>query len=94
MLAVLALMLCVVALATVAVHPVLSAFLVATSFPPEALHLSAVPQLCAILDDWAVAGAFAPFSMVNLLASRYIGLSVLTLSARASSPCFAWGAPR
>jgi hypothetical protein len=84
MLGVLALMLAIVALASVAVHPVLSAVLVASSFPPAMLHLLPLQHLCAILVGWAVAGAFTPFSMVNLMASRYARLPVLTLSARAN----------
>jgi hypothetical protein len=84
MLAVLALMLSVVGLASIAVHPVLSAVLVASSFPPAMLHLLPLPHLGAILVGWAVAGAFTPFSMVNLMASRYANLPVLTLSTRAN----------
>jgi hypothetical protein len=85
LLAVLALMLSVVALATVAVHPVLSAVLIASSFPPALLHLPPLPHLCAILVGWAVAGAFTPFSIVNLMASRYSGVPLATISTRANA---------
>jgi hypothetical protein len=63
---------------------VLSAVLVASSFPPAMLHLPPLPHLAAILVGWAVAGAFTPFSMVNLMASRYAGIPVLAISTRAN----------
>jgi hypothetical protein len=84
MFAVLALILFVVGLASLAVHPVLSAVLVASCFPPEVLHLRPLPHLCAILVGWAVAGAFTPFSIINLMASRQSGVPLLAISVRAN----------
>jgi len=85
LLALLALMLCVLALALIGVHPVLSAVLVASAFPPALVHLPLLPHLCAVLVGWALAGAVSPFSIANLMASRYAGVSVQAISLRANS---------
>ena len=83
-LACLALMSTVVLLAFLAVHPVLSAVLIASCFPPALLGLPMLPHLAAILVGWAVAGAVTPFSMVALMASRYSGFSIYAISVRAN----------
>jgi hypothetical protein len=81
-LACLALMLTIIGLAFMAVHPVLSAVLVASSLPPGVLHLAPVPHLAAILVGWAIATCSTPFSMMALMTSRYSGFSIYAVSVR------------
>ena len=81
-LACLALMSAVVALSCMAVHPVLSVVLIASSFPPALLGLAPLPHLASILVGSAVASTVSPFSMISLMASRYSGLSVYAISVQ------------
>ncbi|VTU31927.1 hypothetical protein H6CHR_03699 [Variovorax sp. PBL-H6] len=78
----LALMLTIICLALLAVHPVLSAVLVASSLPPGVLHLAPVPHLAAILAGWAIAACSTPFSMMALMTSRYSGFSIYAVTVR------------
>lgn len=82
MLACLVLMLAIVALACIAVHPVLSSVLVASSLPPALLHLPPLPHLAAILVGWSLASCATPFSMIALMTSRYSGFSIYAVSVR------------
>lgn len=81
-LACLALMLVIIALGFLAVHPVLSTVLVASSLPPQVLHLPPVVHLAAILSGWAISTCSTPFSMMALMASRYSGLSIYAVTTR------------
>ncbi|MDB5826699.1 MAG: hypothetical protein JWQ73_919 [Variovorax sp.] len=81
-LACLVLMLAIIALGFAAVHPVLSAVLVASSLPPSVLHLAPVAHLAAILVGWSVASCATPFSMMALMASRYSGFSIYAVTVR------------
>jgi hypothetical protein len=83
-LACLALMIAVVTLASLAVHPVLSTVLIATSLPPAVLGLPELSHLGSVLVGWCIAATVAPFSMSNIMASRFSGVSVLRLSLRAN----------
>jgi hypothetical protein len=83
-LACLALMSAVVLLSFLAVHPVLSVVLIATSFPPALMGLPVVPHMLAMMVGWAVSGPFSPFSMLSLMAARYAGVSVYAVSVRAN----------
>ncbi len=81
-LACLALMLAIIALGFMAVHPVLSTVLVASSLPPGVLHLAPMPHLAAILVGWAIASCSTPFSMIALMTSRYSGFSIYAVTVR------------
>jgi hypothetical protein len=81
-LACLTLMLTIIGLAFAAVHPVLSAVLVASSLPPSVLHLPPLPHLASILVGWAIATCATPFSMTALMTSRYSGFSIYAVSMR------------
>ncbi|VTU27339.1 hypothetical protein RA8CHR_03524 [Variovorax sp. RA8] len=81
-LACLALMLAIIALGFMAVHPILSAVLVASSLPPGVLHLAPMPHLAAILVGWAIATCSTPFSMIALMTSRYSGFSIYAVTVR------------
>ena len=80
----LALMMAVVTLASLAVHPVLSTVLIATSLPPAVLGLPGLSHLGSVLVGWCIAATVAPFSMSNIMASRFSGVPVLRLSLRAN----------
>jgi len=81
-LACLALMLAIIGLGFAAVHPVLSAVLVASSLPPSVVHLAPIPHLAAILVGWSIASCATPFSMMALMASRYSGFSIYAVTVR------------
>lgn len=81
-LACMALMLIIIGMGFLAVHPVLSAVLVASSLPPQVLHLAPVAHLAAILAGWAISTCSTPFSMMALMASRFSGLSILAVTTR------------
>jgi len=83
-LACLALMTSVVLMSFMAVHPVLSVVLIATAFPPALLQLPVLPHLLSMLVGWSVSGCVSPFSMLSLMAARYAGVSVYTVSVRAN----------
>jgi len=83
-LACLVLMLAIIVLGFAAVHPVLSAVLVASSLPPELVHLAPIPHLAAILVGWSVSSCATPFSMMALMASRHSGFSIYAVTVRAN----------
>ncbi len=74
----------VILLSCAAVHPLLSAILIATCFPSDVMGLPLLPHLCAILVGWAMAVILTPFSMVSLMASRFSGIPILIISMRSN----------
>lgn len=74
----------IVLLSSTAIHPMLSAILVASSFTPQLLGLPVIAHLCAVLVGWGLAIIITPFSVLSLMASRYSGIPILTISLRAN----------
>jgi hypothetical protein len=70
----------VIALAFLAVHPVLTVVLVGTALPPAMVGLPVPVHMSAILVAWGVASYATPFSMIALMANRYSGYSVATVT--------------
>lgn len=71
-------------LSATAIHPVLSAVLIGSSFSPQLLGLPVVAHLCAVLAGWGLAIIVTPFSVLSLMASRYSGIPILVVSLRAN----------
>lgn len=74
----------IVLLSATAIHPMLSAVLIGSSFSPELLGLPVVAHLCAVLAGWGLAIIVTPFSVLSLMASRYSGIPILVISLRAN----------
>lgn len=70
----------VIGLAFLAVHPVLTVVLVGTALPPAMVGLPVTVHMSAILVAWGVASYATPFSMIALMAHRYSGYSVTTVT--------------
>ncbi|MCW5653791.1 hypothetical protein [Hydrogenophaga sp.] len=81
-LACLALMGFILALAMMAVHPVLSVVLVGSAFPPEMVGLPPIIHMATIMVVWGLASYATPFSMMALMASRYFGYPITTVTLR------------
>lgn len=79
-LACLALMAIVIALAFLAVHPVLSVVLVGTALPPAMVGLPPIIHMATILVAWGLSSYATPFSMIALMANRYFGYPVTTVT--------------
>lgn len=74
----------IVLLSATAIHPMLSAVLIGSSFSPQLLGLPVVAHLCAVLTGWGLAIIVTPFSVLSLMASRYSGIPILVISLRAN----------
>ena len=74
----------IVLLSATAIHPMLSAVLIGSSFSPQLLGLPVVAHLCAVLAGWGLAIIVTPFSVLSLMASRYSGIPILVISLRAN----------
>lgn len=74
----------IVLLSATAIHPMLSAVLIGSSFSPQLLGLPLVAHLCAVLTGWGLAIIVTPFSVLSLMASRYSGIPILVISLRAN----------
>ncbi|MDM0066838.1 hypothetical protein [Variovorax sp. J31P207] len=72
----------VLLMSSASVHPLLSAIVVASAFHAEALGLSPIAHLLAVLCGLGLAVIVTPFSVVSLTASRFSGLPLLTVSVR------------
>jgi hypothetical protein len=74
----------IVLLSATAIHPMLSAVLIASSFTPQLLGLPVIAHLCAVLVGWGLAIIVTPFSVLSLMASRFSGIPLLAISLRAN----------
>src|SRR3989344_742219 len=74
----------VVLLSCTSAPPMLSGIVVASAFPATAMALSPSAHLLTVLAGLGMAVATTPFSVVSLMASRFSGLPVLTVSVRAN----------
>lgn len=74
----------IVGLCAAAIHPMLCAVIVGTSLDPTTLGLPLPVHLTALLVGWGLAITITPFSVLSLMASRWSGLPVLTISLRAN----------
>jgi hypothetical protein len=74
----------IVLLSATAIHPMLSAVLIASSFPSQLLGLPDIAHLCAVLVGWGLAIIVTPFSVLSLMASRFLGIPLLVISLRAN----------
>jgi hypothetical protein len=74
----------IVALCAAAIHPMLCAVIVGTSLDPITLGLPLPVHLTALLVGWGLAITITPFSVLSLMASRWSGVPVLTISLRAN----------
>jgi hypothetical protein len=72
----------VVLLSFTSVHPMLSGIVLATAFPAASLGLSPAAQLLSVLAGLGMAVIATPFSVISLMASRFSGLPLLTVSVR------------
>lgn len=79
-LACLALMTIIIALAFLAVHPVLSVVLVGSALPPAVVSLPVTVHMAAVLIAWGVASYATPFSMLALMGHRYSGFTVTAIT--------------
>lgn len=75
----------IVLLSATAIHPMLSAVLMASSFPPALLGLPLTAHLCAVLVGWGLAIIVTPFSVLSLMASRASGIPIFIISLRANA---------
>lgn len=71
-------------LSCTAIHPMLSAILVGSSFSPALLGLPPLVHLCAVLVGWGLSIIVTPFSVLSILASRFSGIPILAISLRAN----------
>lgn len=71
-------------LSCTAIHPMLSAILVGSSFSPALLGLPPLVHLCAVLVGWGLSIIATPFSVLSILASRFSGIPILIISLRAN----------
>jgi len=74
----------VVLLSCTSVHPMLSGIVVATGFPASALGLTPTVHVLAVLTGLGLAVIMTPFSVISLMASRFSGVPLLTISVRAN----------
>ncbi len=75
----------IVALCAAAIHPMLCAVIVGASLSPATLGLPLPIHLTALLVGWGLAITITPFSVLSLMASRWSGVPVLTISLRANA---------
>jgi len=73
-----------IALSCAAIHPILSAVLVATCLPPHIMGLPATAHLASVLVGWSMGVAMTPFSVVSVMASRLSGIPLLRISLKAN----------
>jgi len=78
------LMVSTIALSCAAIHPILSAVLVATCLPPDIMGLAATAHLASVLVGWSMGVAMTPFSVVSVMASRLSGIPLLSISLKAN----------
>ena len=74
----------IVLLCAAAIHPMLCAVIVGSSLDPITLGLPLPVHLTALLVGWGLAITITPFSVLSLMASRWSGVPVLTISLRAN----------
>lgn len=77
-------MVTIVLLSGTSMHPMLCAVLVGSSLTPTLLNLSSLAHLCAVLVGWGLAIIVTPFSVLSMMAARFSGIPVLTISLRAN----------
>jgi hypothetical protein len=77
-------MVAIIMLSGTSMHPMLCAVLVGSSFSPQLLNLPSLAHLCAVLVGWGLAIIITPFSVLSMMAARFSGISVLTISLRAN----------
>jgi hypothetical protein len=73
-----------IVLSCAAIHPILSAVLVATCLPPQVVGLPPFAHLAAVLVGWSMGVTLTPFSVVSVMASRLSGIALLGISLRAN----------
>jgi len=78
-------MVAIVMLSATSIHPMLCAVLVGSSLTPGLLNLPSMAHLCAVLVGWGLAIIVTPFSVLSMMAARFSGIPVLTISLRANS---------
>lgn len=74
----------VVLLSCTSVHPMLSGIVLAMAFPAASLGLGPVAHVLSVLAGLGMAVILTPFSVVSLMASRFSGVPLLTVSIRAN----------
>ncbi len=77
-------MVAIVILSGTSIHPMLCAVLVGSSLTPTLLNLPPMAHLCAVLVGWGLAIIVTPFSVLSMMAARFSGMPVLTVSLRAN----------
>jgi hypothetical protein len=77
-------MMAIIILSGTSMHPMLCAVLVGSSFTPQLLNLPSLAHLCAVLVGWGLAIIITPFSVLSMMAARFSGIPVLTISLRAN----------
>ena len=77
-------MVAIVILSGTSMHPMLCAVLVGSSLTPELLKLPSLAHLCAVLVGWGLAIIVTPFSVLSMMAARFSGIPILTVSLRAN----------
>lgn len=77
-------MVAIVMLSGSSIHPMLCAVLVGSSLTPTLLNLPPIAHLCAVLVGWGLAIIVTPFSVLSMMAARFSGMPVLTVSLRAN----------
>lgn len=77
-------MVAIVILSGTSIHPMLCAVLVGSSLTPTLLNLPPMAHLCAVLVGWGLAIIVTPFSVLSMMAARFSGMPVLTISLRAN----------
>lgn len=77
-------MLAIVMLSGSSIHPMLCAVLVGSSLTPTLLNMPPMAHLCAVLVGWGLAIIVTPFSVLSMMAARFSGMPVLTVSLRAN----------
>lgn len=74
----------IVMLSGTSMHPMLCAVLVGSSLTPTLLNLPPMAHLCAVLVGWGLAIIVTPFSVLSMMATRFSGIPILTVSLRAN----------
>jgi len=74
----------VVLISCTSVHPILSAIVVASTFPAVVVGLEPMFHVLSVLAGLGLAVVTTPFSVVSLTASRFSGLPLLTVSMKAN----------
>lgn len=72
----------VVLLSCTSVHPMLSSIVVASGFTASLMGLPPTAHMLSVLTGLGLAVILTPFSAVSLMASRFSGIPVLTISLR------------